>query len=172
MSQDNNGSSPGSIGAWDPEDYSLSSHETKPPLSLPSMHKLPSFQDFANLDAVVQLARRPSRREPSLFEQYMGSRPENILQSANEDPSRYDEHAISLLRAMYSGLTSYDKLTTTEQQLVNGAAVEFLSPTVKPKVETKKPVLRTVENQELEEGESLPIAKPIDGPVLDAFWWT
>lgn len=103
-----------------------------------------------------------------MFEELLSSRPEPLLQSAAEHPDRYDERALSLIRAIYNNSTSYEELLPEEQVLVDQATTEFFQAPSPKKPESKK---HSTHSSPIHHHEP-PKEEPIDGPVTDAFWWT
>lgn len=156
--------SPGSIGSWDPQN-ALPSPQDAVRRALPEPPRFPSFQELVQQDALAQLTPAP-KVSRGVFEELLGH-PEPILQSAVEDPERYDAQALSLLRAIYNNTVRFSDLTPEEKALVNQATMEFFSATPSKPVPPAPPMLPTRPRDA--EGHD---AEPVDGPVLDAFWWT
>lgn len=103
-----------------------------------------------------------------MFEELLSGRPEPILQSAAEELERYDPRAVSLLRALHHNTARFSDLTLEEKELVNQATMEFFSATPAKPAPPPPPLVRPPRAVD-EEGHDV---EAVDGPVLDAFWWT
>jgi len=102
-----------------------------------------------------------------VFEELLSGRPEPILQSAAESPDRYDEQALSLLRALYNNSARFSDFTPEEKDLINRATMEFFSATPA----AKTPPATQPRAVQPPAGSAI-IAEPVEGPVVDSFWWT
>jgi hypothetical protein len=138
--------------------------------NIPQFPPFPTFPQFPTLNDLLEVAPTAPPKPRGVFQELMSSRPEYILQSAEEYPGRYDDRALSLLRAIYNNTTSYEALSPNDQELINQATMEFFQrPPIK---EPRKASLGTSQKQTaiIDDG---PIREePIEGPIMDAFWWT
>jgi hypothetical protein len=163
----------GSIGVSDQSDSLPSFHDVprRNAPAPPAFAKFPAFpkhRELADADALMQLS--PKKPVPQgLFEQLLQKRPEHILQSADEFPDRYNAQTLSLLRALYNNATTFEQLTAEEKELLNQATSEFFSATpAKPGTPPRASTPSTLTGTPV----AAPKPQPVEGPVMDAFWWT
>lgn len=145
-----------------------------PPRGASNASLLPSLQ-FPKFPTIFELARTaplpPAKTHPpGLFEMYMNKEPGHILQDATTE-NRYDDQALSLLGDLQQGNKKWEQLTPEERGMLDEAALEFFHPPKKiqpkPLPSSLAPSPPTVRTQDGE----LPRVDPVEGPVMDAFWW-
>lgn len=131
----------------------------------------PTFPKFPTIFELAQLADPPPvvKNPPGVFEMYMSKDPAHILQDATTE-SHYDARALSLLGELQQGSRKFEQLTSAEKALLDEAALDFFHP---PKKITTKPssLAMSPPTVKTQDGE-LPKVEPVEGPVMDAFWWT
>jgi hypothetical protein len=131
----------------------------------------PQPPKFPTLFELARTAEPPTKKNsPGLFETYLSRDPAHILQDARTQEARYDDQVLSLLGELYEGTKKWENLKPAEHHLLDEAALEFLSPakrTAAPSsLAPNPPAAAGRANM------SPPKPEPVEGPVMDAFWWS
>jgi hypothetical protein len=127
---------------------------------------------FPTLFELARTAPEPEAKKnpPGLFELFLHRDPTHILQDARTQAERYDDQALSLLGELHEGARKWETLSATERGMLDNATVEFFSPA--KRVEKSVPSFLAPRPPPAGENTSPPKAEPVEGPVMDAFWWT
>ena len=145
------------IGSQDQERFAKASLSEEQRKMFPILAQL---LEFETLPAAA-------KKEVGLFESMLNKEPEHILLDARDWPEHYNAQALALIEALYEGAKKWDELSAEEQKKVDEAALSFFS--AKQKIQEKK--LPSTEPVKVERYGEPSRAEPVEGPVLDAFWW-
>lgn len=115
----------------------------------------------------IEISDPPARRRRGFFEELLQGRPEHLIQDSHEHPDAYDQETLEILKKLYDSQLSLEALSDVEKEKLDRATVEFFSATPR----TRTPVNNRA-GQELRGPPGLPPPEPVEGPVMDAFWWT
>lgn len=133
-----------------------------PPIEPPKPPEPPSPPSVG-----IEVSDPPPRRRRGFFEELLQGQPEHLLQDSHEHPDAYDQETLEVLKKLYESRLSLETLSEAEKEKLDRATVEFFSATPR----TRAPVNNRA-GQELRGPPGLPAPTPVEGPVMDAFWWT
>lgn len=109
----------------------------------------------------------PRRRARGLFADLLSGRPELLLQDAQANPDAYDTDVVELLEQILLNKKDIENLTDEEHRKVDEATTEFFQATPKTSTPASSAGGRSPRIPDPPRG-----GVPVDGPVMDAFWWT
>ena len=109
------------------------------------------------------------RRQRGLFDDLLAGRPEAIISDAQDHPDAYDPETVELLQQLMLNKRELDSLTAVEKDKLDQATMEFFSSS--PASQKGKATTNGSTAKQEQPG-AAPKQDPVDGPVLDAFWWT
>lgn len=111
----------------------------------------------------------PKRRQRGVFDELLASRPEVLLQDAQDHPEAYEDDTLLLLEELYQNVREIRDLTEAERRKLDEATVEFFSASPK----TAAPINAPKRGFQIPPAIDVP-QPPEDLPdpdVIDAFWW-
>ncbi len=158
-----------------------------PAIEPPSPPQFPTFQQLVEAATESQPATGSSRKLNDLFDGMLGTL-DPLLADYRETPEKYGEETHALLEQLTHGMTSLERLSTTERMLLNRATFDYYQ-SVPPKIEAPKPQPTESESEleklaeyeeEVEVTDDAPSETKGPGPVpgvdvpvteLPAYWW-